>query len=693
MSSPTTSLDTLDEPVASSSKSTLPPRLARQSSQASAAPADMRTSRGWAPTTGVAVTGVEGKVGKGKVSGGASEVERELSSLYVTAERAAITHASAEEKREKRKTWGGSLVNAGVNAAALGLTAYRLWSGGWNDRTPFEPVPADDTDERADTTAPVAEIAEAADTADAANAAEGKEAKKVLSRDGSESEPPPPAYEEVAEWIDDDPSAAAHASPKRNKHQRRRSRVHIYAYRPSRRTGAHGLPTPDTPTHPLPAPSIQEEDNGSSQDEQSDGPRRPVGDDDVAHVTEPPEKAAPAEEPPLVEDTARDAGTDRPSPPVEAEEKKEEDEEWVARLDSMSKRLQTLISEGQEALAARLAADVDEMDDDLAPLPVRAATPQPHSLEGFEGESARAVVVAVDGGAAGDQAEATAGSETDEETRALVDVDGIPDEDSSPELPSLPRSQSPSPSTTHNPVFLASPAARPHAGAETAASPVPRSPALFSARRASITSASAASSPALSSRIPRRSVPHLRSPSVASTPALTASPREPMTPTMPTASGLPGAHAASPMPAPQTSSVLSTASEPSATRSPGLAKQGAGASAKRIPRLTHGRSGSVTSTTSATSAGSAGRAKVEGLPAPRGLGISGGISGSPSLGSPSLGNLAAASRPAPTAGRRVALAFPEKRSPRLSAPAAEPAGASRIPVRSKSHASGLVADS
>ncbi|ORY24206.1 hypothetical protein BCR39DRAFT_547532 [Naematelia encephala] len=99
----------------------------------------------WRPTGGGAVTGgVDGKVGRGKVTGVGQvgeEIERELSTLYVSNERNVGEMREIRERkivgdmrdaseRERKKSWGESLVktavDAGVLGAALGLTAYRL---------------------------------------------------------------------------------------------------------------------------------------------------------------------------------------------------------------------------------------------------------------------------------------------------------------------------------------------------------------------------------------------------------------------------------------------------------------------------------------------------------------------------------------------------------------------------------------
>ncbi|KAK8844142.1 hypothetical protein IAR55_006936 [Kwoniella newhampshirensis] len=113
--------------------------------------------RAWQPSTPTRKSSVgvveSRKKGQGKVEllgpdlGG--RVERELSELYVTHDRAAAEYsAMRSSKKNTKPSWGGmvvsSAVTAGVYGAALGLTAYRLLSNTSDRPQVVEPSPGEE---------------------------------------------------------------------------------------------------------------------------------------------------------------------------------------------------------------------------------------------------------------------------------------------------------------------------------------------------------------------------------------------------------------------------------------------------------------------------------------------------------------------------------------------------------------------
>ncbi|KAK4689380.1 hypothetical protein P7C73_g741, partial [Tremellales sp. Uapishka_1] len=95
------------------------------------------SKRQWQPSEATPLTGmIENKSTEGVVLGiersGRGVAERGLSELYVRDERAIDDNDRPHKKSKTTRGWGGSIIHGAMSAtvfsAALGLTAYRLWT-------------------------------------------------------------------------------------------------------------------------------------------------------------------------------------------------------------------------------------------------------------------------------------------------------------------------------------------------------------------------------------------------------------------------------------------------------------------------------------------------------------------------------------------------------------------------------------
>ncbi|RSH95054.1 hypothetical protein EHS25_000140 [Saitozyma podzolica] len=172
---------------------------------------DPLMKRQWQPLVAAPLTHVDSRSSAGKLTAVGDvreELERDLSTMYVTSERAGSPDKTIRARG--KKGWTGSIVSgavsgavtAGVYGAALGLTAYRLWSSR-GDPMPDDPDPAAIPPTGEATSAITSAIPSAITSAltrevlpPGSTKPAGTVGSPVSSKGTLSEEPPPPAYEE-----------------------------------------------------------------------------------------------------------------------------------------------------------------------------------------------------------------------------------------------------------------------------------------------------------------------------------------------------------------------------------------------------------------------------------------------------------------------------------------------------------------